>query len=165
MVADPQVLRDNQWPYTVSLLRLAKGSGCRTALATSSSRSMTLDVLRALDIESSLDLVLTSEDVEKTKPDPEIYLLAAARFGIAPSDCMVVEDSPNGVRAGLAAGMNVIAFATPFTTNGLHESQVIDHEWILHDSADLMAMVQRVIEEHERKAHEGTDRDSGERGR
>ncbi len=149
IVADPQVLRDNQWPHTVSLLRLAKESGCRTALATSSSRSMTLDVLKALDIEPSLDLVLTREDVEKPKPDPEIYLLAASRFGVAPSDCVVVEDSPNGVRAGVAAGMNVIAFATPFTAKVLHESQVIDHEWILHESADLMDMVQRVIDENE----------------
>ena len=154
IVADPQVLRDNQWPHTVSLLRLAKESGCRTALATSSYRSMTLDVLRALDIERSLDLVLTREDVKKPKPDPEIYLLAAARFGVAPSDCVVVEDSPNGVRAGVAAaGMNVIAFATAFIANGLHESQVIEHERILHDSADLMDMVQHVIEEHERKTH------------
>ena len=47
----------------------------------------------------------------------------------------MIEDSPNGVRAGVAAGMNVIAFATPFTVKGLHDSQVLGHDRILHDHA------------------------------
>ena len=153
MVADPQVLRDNQWPHTIGLLRLAKESGCRTGLATSSQREMTLHALRALDLERSLDLVLTREDVQKPKPDPEIYLLAARKLEVSPVDCLVVEDSPNGVRAGVAAGMNVIAFATPFTIKGLHDSQVLEHEWILHDSDKLLEMAQRLIQEHERKVH------------
>ena len=153
MVADPQVLRDNQWPHTVGLLRLAKESGCLTGLATSSLRDMTLHALRALDIERSLDLVLTREDVENPKPDPEIYLLAAQKFELPPEEMLVVEDSPNGVRAAVAAGMNVIAFATPFTVKGLHESKVLDHKWILHESDKLLDMAQRVIREHERNVH------------
>ena len=153
MVADPQVLRDNQWPHTVGLLRLAKQNGCRTGLATSSSRDMTLHALRALDIDRSLDLVLTREDVQKPKPDPEIYLLAAQRFELPPEEMLVVEDSPNGVRAAVAAGMSVIAFATPFTVKGLHESNVLDHKWILHESDKLLEMAQRVIREHERNVH------------
>ncbi len=157
MVADPQVLRDNQWPHTVGLLRLAKESGCLTGLATSSLRDMTLHALRALDIERSLDLVLTREDVENPKPDPEIYLLAAKRFELPPEEMLVVEDSPNGVRAAVAAGTNVIAFATPFTRKGLHDSQVIEHDRILHDSDKLLEMAQRVIREHERKVHGGKD--------
>lgn len=157
MVADPQVFRDNQWPHTVRLLRLAKDSRCRTGLATSSDRNMTHHALRALDLERSLDLVLTREDVEKPKPDPEIYLLAARKFELSPEECLVVEDSPNGVRAAVAAGMNVIAFATPFTVKGLHDSQVIEHKWILHDSDKLLEMVGRVIKEHERKVHGGKE--------
>jgi len=153
MVADPQVLRDNQWPHTIGLLRLAKESGCRTGLATSSLRDMTLHALRALDIERSLDLVLTREDVEKPKPDPEIYLLAAKRFELPPEEMLVVEDSPNGVRAAVAAGMNVIAFATPFTRKSLHDSQVIEHDRILHESDKLLDMAQQVIREHERNVH------------
>ena len=153
MVADPQVLRDNQWPHAVELLRLAKETGCRTGLATSSSRDMTLQVLRALDVERSLDLVLTREDVQKPKPDPEIYLLAARRLDVSPKECLVIEDSPNGVRAGVAAGMNVIAFATPFTIKGLHDSQVLRHDRILHDSAELLKMVRQVVQEHERAVH------------
>ena len=153
MVADPQVLRDNQWPHTVGLLRLAKENGCLTALATNSVLSDVLHVLRALDIETSLDLVLTREDVQKPKPDPEIYLLAAQRFEVSPEECIVVEDSANGVRAAVAAGMNVIAFATPFTVKSIHDSQVLDHKWILHEPDKLMDMVHRLIREHKQRVH------------
>ncbi len=153
MVADPQVLRENQWPHTVGLLRLAKENGCRTALATNSERAAVVHVLHALDLEGLLDLVLTRDDVEKPKPDPEIYLLAAQRFELSPEECIVVEDSPNGVRAAVAAGMNVIAFATPFTGEALHDSGVLAHEWILHESDQLLDMVNRLIREHEQRVH------------
>ena len=71
MVADPQVIRDNQWPHTIGLLRVARETFCRTALATMSYRKEVLYVLRSLDIEDSLDEVLTREDVENPMPDPE----------------------------------------------------------------------------------------------
>ena len=153
IVADPQLLRDNQWPHTVGLLRLAKETGCRTGLATMSYRNEADHVLRALDLERSLDLVLAREDVGNPKPDPEIYLLAAKRLELLPEELLVVEDSPNGVRAAVAAGTNVIAFATPFTAAALHETKVVGHDRILHESDKLLDMVRRVIEEHERKVH------------
>ena len=153
MVSDPQVIRDNQWPYTVGLLRIARDTGCRTALATMSLREEALHVLRALDIEESLDEVLTREDVQNPKPDPEIYLLAAEKLGVQPQDCLVLEDSPNGVRAGVAAGMNVIAVATPFTIAGLHSSQVLEHAWMVHEPDALLGMVRDRIAEHNRTAH------------
>ncbi len=101
MVADPQVIRDNQWPHTVGLLRVAKETYCRTGLATMSYREEAFHVLRALDLEQTLDVVLTREDVERPKPDPEIYRLAAEKLEVPPEECLVLEDSPNGVRAGL----------------------------------------------------------------
>ncbi len=54
--------------------------------------------------------VSSSQMVENPKPSPEVYLLAAARLGVEPSQCIVVEDSPSGVRAGVAAGMTVLGF-------------------------------------------------------
>ena len=153
MVADPQVIRDNQWPHSIGLLRIARDNGCRTALATMSYRNEALHVLRSLDIEDSLDEILTREDVEKPKPDPEIYLLAAQKLEVQPQDCLVLEDSPNGVSAGVAAGMNVIAVATPFTIAGLHSSQVLEHAWMVHDPDALLDMVKDRIAEHNRTAH------------
>ena len=153
MVADPQALRDNQWPHTVDLLRTAKETHCQTALATMSYRKEALQVLRALDLERSLDLVLSREDVQQGKPDPEIYLLAAQKLDVSPEECLVLEDSPNGVRAGVAAGMNVIAIATPFTLAGLHSNQVLGHAWIVHNSGTLLDVVRRRIQQHDRSAH------------
>ena len=109
MVSDPQVIRDNRWPHTIGLLRVARETYCRTALATNSYRKDALDVLLALELHQSLDLVLTREDVQQPKPDPEIYLLAAKRLDVPPQERLVLEDSPNGVRAAVAAGMNVVA--------------------------------------------------------
>ena len=153
MVADPQVIRDNQWPYTIGLLRVARDSACRTALATMSYRKEAFHVLRSLDLEESLDGVLTREDVRHPKPDPEIYSLAAQKLGVQPGDCLVLEDSPNGVRAGVAAGMNVIAVATPFTIAGLHSSQVLEHAWMVHEPEALLDVVKDRIAEHNRTAH------------
>ena len=153
MVADPQVLRDNQWPHTVGLLRVARKAFCRTALATMSYREEALHVLRALDIERSLDAVFTREDVERPKPDPEIYLLAAQTLEVAPEECLVLEDSANGVRAGVAAGMNVVAVATPFTIAGLHSSEVLEHAWVVHDPNRMLEVVEERIAEHNRTVH------------
>ena len=153
MVADPQLVRDNQWPHTVGLLRLAKENGCKTGLATLSAKSEALYFVGALGLEQTLDVVLAREDVENGKPAPDIYLLAAKKLDIPPQDCVVVEDSPNGVRAGVSAGMNVVAFGTPFTLAALHSAQVIDHRWIVHEPENLVEMVQERIAEHNRALH------------
>ena len=153
MMADPQVVRDNQWPHTVGLLRIAGEAQCHTAVATMSQRKEALHILRTLDLEHSVDLLLTREDVKSPKPDPEIYLLAAQTLDVEPTDCLVLEDSPAGVSAGVAAGMNVIAVATPFTIAGLHDSNVLEHSWVVHDPDELLDVVRSRIEEHGRTAH------------
>ena len=153
IVSDPQVIRDAKWPYTIGLLRVAHNTACRTALATMSYRKEALYVLQALDLERSLDIVLTREDVQQPKPDPEIYLLAAMRLQVQPQDCLVLEDSPNGVRAGVAAGMNVIAVANPFTIAGLHSSHVLEHAWVVHNPEELLGVVEERIAEHDATEH------------
>ena len=153
MVADPQVIRDNQWTHTIGLLRVARENACLTALATMSYRKEALHILKSLELEESLDQIFTREDVQNAKPDPEIYLLAASKLGVSPEDCLVLEDSPNGVRAGVAAGMNVIAVATPFTIAGIHKSEALDHPWVVHKPEDLLRVVEERIAEHNRTAH------------
>lgn len=155
MVAEPAVIRDNQWPYAVELLRIAAENACLTALVTMSKRDDTLHAVHSLGIEQSLDLVLTAEDVKKPKPDPEIYLLAARKLGVPPEECLVLEDSVNGVRAAVAAGMNVVAIATPFTNAGLHADQIVEDVWIVHKPEQVAEVVQRRIKEHNQTAHQG----------
>ncbi len=153
LVADPRVIKENVWPHTAELLRTAKASYCSTALATMSQRTEAEHVLRSLDLLEQLDLILSREDVTNAKPDPEIYLLAAERLGAQPSECLVLEDSVMGVRAGVAAGMNVIAVATPFTECSLFKELPGPEEWVVSNSDELPKAVARKIKEHNEMAH------------
>lgn len=155
MIKDPEVLRENQWPYTIHLLRVAKESTCKTALVTMSRRSDVIHILHSLEIESLLDLVITSEDITYDKPYPEGYLLAAKKLQAESQECLVLEDSVKGVRAANAAGMNVVALATPFTNAGLHSSEIIKDVWIVHEPEKLAETVQRLIAEHNRTGQGG----------
>ncbi len=89
----------------------ALASGLPHAIVTSGTRRLALARLRASGL-SVPDVLVTADSVTRGKPDPEPYLLAAARLGVRPSDCTVFEDAPAGVRAGKAAGMRVVALTT-----------------------------------------------------
>ena len=67
---------------------------------------------------------ITSGDVARGKPQPDPYLLAAARLGVQPADCVVIEDSPPGVAAGKAAGMRVVAVLTTHAAGQLAAADV-----------------------------------------
>jgi len=77
-------------------------------LATNAPRPVCNTVLQCLDIERYFDSVHTADDVDNTKPHPEIYLKSAEVLQVEPKHCLVFEDSPTGVRAAHAAGMQVI---------------------------------------------------------
>ena len=149
MVAAPQALRDNQWPYTVELLRISSET-CLVGIVTGSPRQAVLHVLHSLGMETLINLIVSSDDVKKGKPDPESYLLAAEKLGVSPEECLVLEDSVNGVKSALAAGMNVIAIATPFTNAGLHASEIVEDCQIIHAPDKLIETVRHMIEEHGR---------------
>jgi len=155
MVSDPQVIRDNQWPYTVDLLRVAKETSCLTALTTLSKRKDVLYVIESLGIERLLDVVLSAEDVTRGKPDPEIYLLAAQKLEVPPEECLVLEDSVNGIKAAQSAGMNAVAIATPFTNASIHTHEIIKEAWIVHEPDKVAEVVRQRIEEHNQTAHLG----------
>ena len=65
------------------------------------------------------EVLVSADSVSRGKPDPEPYLLAAQRLGVAPSRCTVFEDAPAGVRAGHAAGMRVVALTTTVSADEL----------------------------------------------
>jgi beta-phosphoglucomutase-like phosphatase (HAD superfamily) len=111
--------------------------GCATTVATMSTRREALSVLDALNVNGLLDFLLTRKDVTKPKPDPEIYLMAAARADVAPRECMVIGDSPAGVQAGLPAGMNVIAASTPFIKSSLEGAPGVYQQWLMYDPEEL----------------------------
>ena len=87
--------------YALSRLR-AEGYGIAVC-SNSVRRSMDL-MLSYTGITEFVDFYISNEEVQKPKPDPEIYLAAMERFGAHPSECLIVEDNPNGIKAAMAAG-------------------------------------------------------------
>jgi mannitol-1-/sugar-/sorbitol-6-phosphatase len=81
------------------------------AIVTSCSRALAFARLEAADLPVPATLVCADE-ISRGKPDPEAYLLGAQRLGVAPADCVVLEDAPAGIAAAKAAGMTVIALRT-----------------------------------------------------
>ena len=87
--------------------------GIKTAVVTSSNQiKMEAVYQHHPEFKDMFDAILTSEDFERSKPDPDCYLKAAERFGVNPEDCVVFEDSFNGLKSGRAAGMRVVGLAT-----------------------------------------------------
>ncbi len=94
----------------VSVLKMR---GLPMAIVTSSTRLKMSHMVEQLpDFTAMFTDIITSEDVSHGKPDPEGYLIGAQRIGIAPENCVVFEDSINGLKAGRAAGAYVVAIAT-----------------------------------------------------
>lgn len=91
-------------PGARELLEYLSAQGVSIAVASSSGRDRILSNLRATGLERFFDAVASGQQVERGKPEPDIFLLAAKKIGLPPEDCYVFEDSLNGVRAGMAAG-------------------------------------------------------------
>jgi len=81
----------------------------RLGLASSSNRPLIDAVLSAAGLASFFEATVSSEEVVRGKPAPDVFVEAARRLGIAPERCAAVEDSGNGIRAAHAAGMRVVA--------------------------------------------------------
>ena len=81
---------------------------CAKALLTNKAEAPTRVILRNLGVERFFDAVVGGDMVARSKPDPEIFLAAAALLGTAPADCFVIEDSFNGVRAAHAGGFRTV---------------------------------------------------------
>lgn len=94
-------------PGARELLRELKDAGIPTALVTMSLRRMALGVVELIDFDA-FDLVVAGDDVDNPKPHPEPYLQAAALLDIDIAEAVVIEDSPTGLRAGIASGAVVL---------------------------------------------------------
>jgi beta-phosphoglucomutase-like phosphatase (HAD superfamily) len=103
----------------------------KMAVATGSPPRLLQIVLKKLSLANRFDAVVTSEDVVHGKPDPAIYLSAAGQLSRQPEQCIVLEDSENGARAGFLAGCHVIAIPTEYTDSG-------DFSFIHYRARDLL---------------------------
>lgn len=106
-------MRFDYIPGFKDYIRYLKAQGVKTAVVTSSNKAkMAVVYKQRPDFKQLFDAILTSEDFDKSKPDPDCYLKGAARFNASPKECVVFEDSFNGLKAGRASGAKVIGLAT-----------------------------------------------------
>ena len=84
-----------------------RGDGCKAALVTTASKENAYDILRAFNLVEIFDLILTHEDVTKSKPDPEGFLKAMGMFEVNPGECVIFEDSSVGIEAAEKTGATV----------------------------------------------------------
>jgi HAD superfamily hydrolase (TIGR01509 family) len=120
-------------PGVEAYLRDARRLGLKVGLASSSPCEWVTSHLERLGLLEYFDCIRASDDVRRTKPDPELYHSVLDEFGIAPDEAIVFEDSPNGALAAVRAGIYVVA-----VPNDLTRSLPLDHASLRLDSlADL----------------------------
>ena len=115
------------FPGAVRLLNAIKKGNFKLGLVSSAPKENIDLVLRELSLEGIFDCIVFGQEVSESKPSPQIYLLAAKKLGVTPNDCLVIEDSPLGVKAAKTAGMKCLAIANTHPRQKLKEAdKVVD---------------------------------------
>lgn len=95
-------------PGALELVQRLRADGITTAIATATDPERTAKYLKLTGLEGYFDRLISATQVKEGKPSPEIYLFACEQLGLAPEDCLAVEDSPNGVLSAYRAGCKVV---------------------------------------------------------
>ncbi len=106
-------------------LEAAKGCGLLVALATSAGREKISYHFKRLGLLQYFDAIVTSEDVTDIKPAPDLFVRAAQVLQVLPEECLVAEDSVNGLEAGISAGMRVMIIPNEITAYSVFEGQYL----------------------------------------
>jgi mannitol-1-/sugar-/sorbitol-6-phosphatase len=118
-------------PGTIQLLSALPAD--RFAVVTSATGALAIVRLRAAGFAIPKHLV-TSDDIQRGKPNPEPYLRGARILGLSPTDCVVIEDAPAGIQSGKAAGSRVIALRTTAPDSALRDAGA---DWIVTDCSAI----------------------------
>lgn len=110
-------------PGVREFLKYLKNNNIKTGIATSNSRSLAKLVLKANNIDKYIDKIVTSTEVSKGKPEPDVYLKVAKGLNLNPANCLVFEDVVNGIIAGKRANMKVCAIYDEASKNTTEEKQ------------------------------------------
>lgn len=95
-------------PGALKLVQRLREDGITTAIATATDPERTAKYLKLTGLEGYFDRLISATQVKEGKPSPDIYLFACEQLGLAPEDCLAVEDSPNGVLSAYRAGCKVV---------------------------------------------------------
>ncbi len=145
MLGDPKLIHEHRYPHNIALLYDVRREGYPTALATQSHHEQASRVLDILGLLEEFDVVVTRDDVEHGKPDPEMHLLAARELGVRPDECLAIEDSPAGVKAALAAGTEIVAVTTELTRQKFRDTDLLDRCHVVDDPRALPEVVRRLV--------------------
>lgn len=111
------------YPWSLNVLKELKKRGYALAVASAADRIKVDINLSCIGVSSDyFDAVVTGIDVERKKPAPDIFIMAAKKAGYSPDECVVVEDALSGVTAGKAAGMTTVAVTTSFPSEKLTDA-------------------------------------------
>ena len=105
-------------PGALETVIALKNAGIKTAVASSSENAA--GILRQLRIDHWFDVVVDGTQIEKGKPDPEVYLTVARKLSMPTGDCLVVENTPAGEEGARLAGMRCMTLANPYEPNDQH---------------------------------------------
>ena len=142
---DTDLLTLHFCPFTMGLFNKAHSDGFKVVLATMSHFSEAKRITSTMGIFKKFDLVLTRDTIQEGKPNPEIYLRAKDELGLKSEECLVIEDSVNGVKAALEAGMPVFAVTNDVTRKSVHDSKLLPTEFIVDKLEELTDSVYRFI--------------------
>lgn len=116
-----------------ALLKNLRAHGICMAIASSSEDAFINYIVDSLEIRGYFDVLVSGQTLPESKPNPEIYLLAAKKLGVRPRDCVVLEDAGLGVQAAKAAGMYCIGYRNP--NSGIQDFSLADK--IVHSIAEI----------------------------
>ncbi len=100
-------------PYFIDFLASILAAGMKTAVASSTAKPVIEVILKKLDVYNLFDIIVSGDEVENGKPAPDIFFETAARLNVIPSECVVIEDSTNGVKSAKSAGMYCLGYHNP----------------------------------------------------
>lgn len=132
-------------PGLLKFLAEAEEVGLRSAVGSSGYRVNVDFVLDKCRIRSYFEAIVAGDEVTRCKPDPEIYLTAAAKLGLRPEECVVFEDAEAGIEAAKRAGIKVVALATTFSREFLEDTEA---DAIVDDFREVsVEMLQQLLEQ------------------
>ncbi len=120
-----QIKKIEFYPNLLDVLNWAKEKGLKMAVVSGGKRSRIVETLEDFGLSDFFETLITSDDVQETKPSPEPYATAGHFLGCQAEDCFVIENAPLGIRSGKAAGMKVVAIATTLSPYFLKEADVV----------------------------------------
>jgi beta-phosphoglucomutase len=120
-----QIKKTEFYPDLIEVLQWIQEKGLKTGLVTGGGRERVIEDLESFGLKDRFNVIVTADDVLRTKPSPEPYLIAARLIGVEPGECVVIENAPLGIQSAKSAGMRCIAVATTLSPMYLKAADVV----------------------------------------